>query len=166
MRRTSKIPQRLLAGAVSGFVATVPMTITMLAINKLLSGRQRTRLEPRKITDDMLDRVGLRDDLSEEQQKRSALAAHFSFGSAMGTIFPIVEPFLPVPRPLRGPVFGLAVWAANYAGLLPAIGTLPPPDERPRGRNLLLIASHLVWGAAVQATNKRAAQLSNGKQSK
>jgi hypothetical protein len=45
----------------------------------------------------------------------------------------------------------MLVWAASYAGWLPAVNTLPPPQRRPAGRNLLLILSHLVWGAATEA---------------
>jgi uncharacterized membrane protein YagU involved in acid resistance len=144
---------KALIGAASGFVATVPMTVAMLAINKALSGRHRQRLEPRKITDDMLRRVRLKNGLSEKERKLAAIAAHFSFGTAVGSMYPIVEPFIPAPRPLRGPLYGLTVWAANYGGVLPAIDTLPPPQKRPAGRSVLLIASHLVWGVVVQLAN-------------
>jgi uncharacterized membrane protein YagU involved in acid resistance len=150
MRGANAFPVTLLKGMFSGFVATVPMTVAMLAMNKALSRSQRSKLEPRKITDDMLRRAGLRRHLTETERKGTALAAHFSFGAAMGSIYPAAAPFIPVPRPLSGPAFGLFVWAANYWGLLPSIETLPPPDKRPAGRNLLLVASHLVWGAALQ----------------
>jgi uncharacterized membrane protein YagU involved in acid resistance len=156
----NKIPEPI-AGAISGFVATVPMTLAMIGINKLMSWPDRQRLEPRKITDDMLDRVGLRDDLSEDERKQAALAAHFAFGAAAGSLYPVVEPFIPAPRAIRGPIYGLGVWAVSYCGVLPAIHTLPSPEKRPFGRTVLLVAAHLVWGAAVQVTNNTALRKSN-----
>jgi uncharacterized membrane protein YagU involved in acid resistance len=60
-------------------------------------------------------------------------------------------------RQSTGPVYGLAVWAAGYAGWLPAMHILPPTAQRPLGRNLLLITAHLVWGAAAEATAAAAA---------
>jgi uncharacterized membrane protein YagU involved in acid resistance len=144
------ISKKLIAGAASGVIAPIPMTVAMIAINKLMRWPHRQRLEPRKITDDMLRRAGLRHQLSEEERKQAAVAAHFAFGCAAGSIYPIVEPFIPAPRTLRGPLYGLAVWAVSYSGVLPAIGSLPPQKRRPAGRALLLAASHVVWGAALQ----------------
>jgi len=154
---------KTVTGAMSGFVATIPMTVAMLAINKLLARPHRQRLEPRKITDDMLGRVGLRDDLSEEERKQAALAAHFAFGSAAGSLYPVVEPFIPAPPAIRGPLFGLGVWAVSYCGVLPAIETLPSPEKRPLGRTALLVAAHLVWGAALGASANLARHAANGK---
>jgi uncharacterized membrane protein YagU involved in acid resistance len=122
----------------------------MLLIHGLLPRRQQTRLEPRRITEDMLKRVGLRDDLDRRERLGATVAAHFAYGTAAAAPYLLVEPFIPLPKGLRGAGYGLAVWAASYAGWLPAIGTLPPPHRRPRGRNVLLIASHLVWGAATE----------------
>jgi uncharacterized membrane protein YagU involved in acid resistance len=92
----------------------------------------------------------VRHELSERERKQAAVAAHFAFGAAAGSLYPITEPLIPAPRTLRGPLYGLAVWAVNYAGVLPAIDTLPPPEKRPASRTLLLVAAHLVWGAALQ----------------
>ena len=41
--------------------------------------------------------------------------------------------------------------AAVAMGLLPAAGILKPATEHPARRNALMIASHLVWGAALGA---------------
>jgi hypothetical protein len=139
-----------LAGAVSGLIATVPMTVAMLVIQRMLPRRQQTTLEPRRVSDDMLRKANLHDDISEEGKEQFSVAAHFGYGAGVGTIYALAEPFMPLPRGLRGPAYALAVWAVSYAGWLPAVKTLPPPQKRPAGRNLLLIASHLVWGAAAE----------------
>ena len=44
--------------------------------------------------------------------------------------------------------FGVAVWAGSYLGWLPAAGIISPATEHPPRRNALMIAAHVVWGAA------------------
>jgi uncharacterized membrane protein YagU involved in acid resistance len=139
-----------LAGAVSGLVATVPMTITMLVIQRLLPLRQQSTLEPRRISDDMLRKSGVDDGLSERSKERFSIAAHFGYGATTGLLYALLERLLPYRPALRGPLYGLFVWAASYVGWLPAAGTLPPPQRRPAGRNILLIVAHLVWGLVLQ----------------
>jgi hypothetical protein len=50
---------------------------------------------------------------------------------------------------LAGTLYGLVVWGASYLGLVPALGLLSPATRHPRRRNALMIAAHLVWGAAL-----------------
>jgi uncharacterized membrane protein YagU involved in acid resistance len=143
-----------LAGAVSGLAATVPMTLAMFVMQRLLPRREQTTLEPRRISDDMLRKADLDDDVSERGKEQFSAAAHFGYGAGVGMIYAMADRFLPLPRGLRGPAYGLLVWAASYAGWLPAVKTLPPPQRRPAGRNALLIVSHLVWGAAAQGMTR------------
>ena len=69
-------------------------------------------------------------------------------GTAMGALYGPVSRLIPLPEPLSGAAFGLAVWAGNYLGLLPALGLLRPATEHPSRRVGLMLAAHLVWGAA------------------
>jgi hypothetical protein len=98
----------------------------------------------------MLRKADLHDDISEDGKEQFSVAAHFGYGAGVGTIYALAEPVMPLPRGLRGPAYALAVWAVSYAGWLPAVKTLPPPQKRPAGRNLLLVVSHLVWGVAAE----------------
>jgi len=152
MTRDSLFPKAI-AGAAAGFVATLPMTITMLAIQGFVPWRHRTKLEPRRVSEDMLKRVGI-DDLSEKETKAATVAAHFAYGAGCGLVYGMTESALPLPQGTRGPLFGLAVWVASYAGWLPTLGTLPPPNRYPQSRTALLIASHLVWGATTEAMHQ------------
>jgi uncharacterized membrane protein YagU involved in acid resistance len=151
-RRQRSLVDEALAGAVSGLVATVPMTITMFAVQKMLPRREQTTLEPRRVSDDMLRKADLHDDVSEGGKEKFSVAAHFGYGAGTGMIYALAGRLLPLPPGLRGPVYGLFVWAASYAGWLPAVNTLPPPHRRPLGRNLLLIVAHFVWGIAIDTT--------------
>jgi uncharacterized membrane protein YagU involved in acid resistance len=101
----------------------------------------------------------LRENLRTNERDCASTVAHFGYGAAMGAAYPMVTR-LPLPSGTRGPAYGLLVCAASYAGWLPAIETLPPPQRRPFGRNLLLIAAHLVWGATTEALTQQVSRRS------
>src|SRR5207253_7485740 len=88
-------------------------------------------------------------ELSERQHRDLALAAHFAYGAATGTLYAAVVPALPRAPLATGMAYGLAVWAGSYLGLLPALGILRPATEHPPRRTALMITAHLVWGAAL-----------------
>jgi uncharacterized membrane protein YagU involved in acid resistance len=138
------------AGAAAGLIATVPMTVTMLLIQRLLPRRQQSTLEPRRVSDDMLRKAGVDGELSADAKEKISVAAHFGYGATTGMLYSLAERALPSRPVLRGPLYGLLVWGASYVGWLPAAGTLPPPHRRPIGRNVLLISAHLIWGIALQ----------------
>lgn len=140
---------RIMRGACSGMAATVPMTAAMLLIQRFLPTRSQERMEPRQIIDVLANQTSFGSRAGECDRGAAALVAHFGYGAAVGAFYPFVDR---VCRgvPARGPAYGIALFALSYCGWLPALNILPPPTRRPRGRNLLLIASHLVWGATLQ----------------
>jgi uncharacterized membrane protein YagU involved in acid resistance len=154
--RAHAVPSSVV-GALAGLAATIPMTAVMLLIQRLLPPAEQTPQEPEMITRELLGRAGLHRHVDKRQQRWFAAAAHFGYGMVCGTVYPWTARRVSLLPPLRGPVYGLAVWAAGYAGWLPAMHILPPPTQRPLGRNLLLITAHLVWGAAAEATAAAAA---------
>jgi hypothetical protein len=88
----------------------------------------------------------------------AALLAHFGFGAAMGAVFSAL------PARARsypgGALFGVCVWAVNYAGWLPQAGLMPRPSDDRLGRPTSMVAAHVVFGTALAATQR--ALLSNG----
>jgi uncharacterized membrane protein YagU involved in acid resistance len=138
----------LLAGAVAGFAATLPMTLAMLALHRRLPWHERYALPPRQITLRLAERFGLRRKMGEPARSGATLAAHFGYGALMGAAYAPLAKGLPVPRAASGVGFGLAAWAGSYFGWLPAAGLLSPPTDHPGRRNALMIAAHLLWGAA------------------
>jgi len=126
-------------GALAGLVATVPMTLVMLAGHRLFEPRQ-AKLPPRLITDRLLGRKA-----SDEAGRWHALAAHFGFGAATGALFALWPP----PSVGKGVVFGLAVWAVSYLGWVPGLRLMPPATRQPARRNAIMIAAHVAWGLAL-----------------
>ena len=136
-----------LRAALSGCLATVPMTLWMLAAQHfLLPRRERFQLPPEQITEHAAQAVGL-DAMTEQPAARRALTVftHFAYGAATGALYAPLR-FLPASATLKGAGLGLAVWTVSYLGLLPALGLLGSATHHPARRNALMIVAHLIWG--------------------
>lgn len=137
------------AGAISGLVATAPMTAAMLALDRALPGNDREDLPPEQITEGIAERAGIRDDLPEPATKGVTAIGHFGYGAAAGALFGVTATRLPLPRALAGVAYALAVWSVSYLGWVPAARLMPPAHQQPARRNAIMIASHVVWGASM-----------------
>lgn len=147
--RSEHLLADLLLGALAGFVATAPMTATMELMHRQLPRRERYPLPPSLIIRKITSVLGLRSRMEEEEHVAATLAAHFAYGAGAGIIYAPLARRAPLPPAIKGLLFGLIVWSANYLGLLPALGILNPATEHPARRNALMIAAHLVWGAVL-----------------
>src|SRR5438105_1259415 len=110
----------LIRGSIAGVIATIPMTIVIAA------GRAAGLLQtppPEQITARAEREAGVHPaSLSDQSFHASWLAAHLGFGAGVGVVFSLVRGVLPGPRPAGGVIYGLLVWAATYAGVLPSLG--------------------------------------------
>ena len=140
-------------GGVCGFLATLPMTLFMLLVHRVLPKSQRYAVPPEEITDWMLERTGLRKRMSKTELLGTALVAHFSFGSSAGLIYRSLAGRRS-DSVTAGVGFGLVVYTINYAGWLPALGVLDTPLKMPKGRVLMMGLAHVVYGAALSLTSK------------
>jgi hypothetical protein len=139
--------QQLIQGGLAGLVATAPMSLAMRAGERLVPWPWHGRLPPRQITERVLDKAGVRTKLDEGERKAAATVAHYAFGTGAGCLLGAAASELrTVPKPLAGVAVGMAVWAASYMGWLPAMGIRRNATEEPSGRNVQMIAAHLVWG--------------------
>src|SRR4051794_11851094 len=77
------------------------------------------------------EEAGVKEHLHEGGRLRVTLLAHFGMGTAAGALYGLLAPRQRLLGPLAGAGFGLAVWAGNYLGLLPALGILRPATEHP-----------------------------------
>ena len=133
---------RLLIGGIAGFVGTLAMTSAMARGHRRLPPDERYPLTPREIIDSSAEQVGLA--LTNDAAKDATLAAHFLYGAACGALIAAANPKI---SENKGAAAGVGVWLASYLGWIPGVGILRPATEHPVRRNLLMIGSHLVWGA-------------------
>jgi uncharacterized membrane protein YagU involved in acid resistance len=141
----------MLIGAAAGAAATLPMTMVMETLHERLPGEPARPLPPREIVEGMAAKAGAEDDLGERDKQKLTLAGHFGYGAACGALFGLVAPRGSGTALASGVVFGLTVWAASYLEWLPAAGVRHHPRHDPPARNALMIAAHVVYGAATGA---------------
>ncbi len=132
------IGSRLVIGGIAGFVGTMAMTSAMRRMHSRLPEKERYPLTPREI----IDSVG---EPPNEAAKDITIAAHFGYGAATGALIAAANPRI---GPATGAMAGVAVWLASYMGWIPGVGILKPATDHPPRRNAVMIAAHLVWGAA------------------
>lgn len=133
----------------AGAIATIPMTMAMNSMHKHLPIMESYPLPPRKITKNVSKEIGLWRHLSKKQKDLLTVIGHYSYGAFTGSIyFPFIQK-LNLPKIAGGITFGLLVWGVSYLGWLPASGLYPSAKRTPLKRNLLMIAAHIIWGAAL-----------------
>ena len=140
----------VLRGAMAGFAATVPMTITMEAVRAVFPREQHRRMPPREIVDRTVEKTGEGARVDATDRFVITTAAHFAFGAAAGALYGLLVRSRR-SSPLTGIAYGLTVWALAYGAALPALGLHRAADEDTDARNSVLIASHIVWGATLGA---------------
>jgi len=131
-------------GLAAGALATVGMSGLMFAGRRAgLLGR----MPPEKITARALDRLGVRRTRGTQDALASLL--HLAFGAGAGAAFEVGRrrARLPMPAWLQGLAFGTAVWTVSYAGWVPALGIMQPPQRDRPGRPATMLAAHWVYGA-------------------
>jgi hypothetical protein len=146
-QRERPLPRSLARGALAGTAATVVMSAVMAA------GKRRGllgRAPPRRITERLLRRVHPLAGVPRPATRRLSALAHFAFGAASGALFEALAPRLPVRRPVAaGAAYGALVWAGSYAGWAPVLGLHPPAHRDRPGRQAVMLAAHLVYGATL-----------------
>lgn len=144
--RSPKPSAAAVRGAAAGVAATTAMSVFLLAAQR----RGWLQKQPPRIIVEKLV-----PELSQRQERRAALIAHFGYGTGGGTAYGLLVRMLPA-NAATGAAFGLAVWAAGYEGWLPAMGVLPPAHRDKRSRALTMLAAHLVYGAVLGVASRRA----------
>jgi hypothetical protein len=139
---------RLMKGAAAGAAATVPMTIVMEKLHEMLPGEPERPLPPREVTESLADKAGVAGKMDESDLQTATLGAHVGYGALCGAVFALIAPERPAAAVAAGMMFGFGVWAGSYLGWLPALDVRHHARHDPPARTGLMIAAHLVWGAA------------------
>jgi hypothetical protein len=82
--RAAQPKRALLKGTLVGFVATLPMTIFILATRRFLPKRQQYRLPPEMIASELAHRAHVRHHLNQQLISGATLISHFGYGASMG----------------------------------------------------------------------------------
>ena len=141
-------------GAVSGLAGTAMMTAAMLPLKKV--SMSPGTVAPRQITENLLNKLGLRRYLSMPAFEASWMTLHFGYGLASGVAYALAqEAFEGEGTLLVGPLFGMVLWAVGYCGWLPLFGIYPSPIRLPKRKvGAELITTHLIYGTGVAVVHR------------
>jgi uncharacterized membrane protein YagU involved in acid resistance len=148
MARTQLV-NKLALGGVAGFLATIPMTLVMVALHRRLPGWQRYAIPPKQIIEDLAADVGIEHRLDDDTKNATTAVSHFTYGGCMGVPYAAVEESLPGSPIAKGVGYGLFVWFANYLVGFPAANFSAAATREPLRRSAMMIVAHVVWGAAL-----------------
>ena len=138
---------RILAGAIAGTAATIPMTALMVYLHRRIPPAERRMLPPKQVAAKMASDVGAEELIDREDELLATTGvSHFGYGAATGAVYAMIAPYMNLPAEAKGTAYALAVWAGSYLGWLPAAGIRPPATRRPASENGMMIAAHIVFG--------------------
>ena len=101
--------------------------------------------------------------IADDEKARAGNAVHYGFGTALGLLYGVAaeaEPWVTAGFGLSlravpsGCPFGGAVAAVADEALVPAAGLSGPPWESPPSTHAYSLASHLVFGVALEAARR------------
>jgi hypothetical protein len=150
------------AGAIArGLAAGLIGTACMTALQEVMAKRRRARMPaPLGVTEDadpwshapapaqLAKRVVeglLQREISPAQIPLFTNAMHWGYGTALGAVYGIAESSFPGKPGVRGPLFGLGVWAQSYATLVP-LGLYEWPWHYRKGAIAKDVSYHLLYG--------------------
>lgn len=141
-----KSPTKLAIGSYAGLLGTAAMTLFMELGH--VAG-WATTLAPTEITANIEARAGVRDDLRGLAFTATWLASHFAYGAAWGAAYTLLRPLLPRSPIAAGLLFGGAVWALGYLGLMPSLRLYPTVRRDDPSRVATMVIAHAVYGVVV-----------------
>ena len=153
---------RLLAGAIAGTAATVPMTALMVYMHRRIPPHERRMLPPKQVAEKMASKAGAEGLVDREDELLTTTGVtHFGYGAATGAVYATIAPHIDLPAEAKGAAYGLAVWACSYLGWLPAAGIREPATRRPASENAMMIAAHIVYGVVLGKVTESLAEESD-----
>ena len=140
-----------LAGAGAGVFASFAMNRFQALVSRLGSGSGGGGGEPSTVK--AAERI-VGHGIADDEKARAGNAVHYGFGTALGLLYGVAAEAEPWVTAGFGLPFGVAVAAVADEALVPAAGLSGPPWESPPSTHAYSLASHLVFGAALEAARR------------
>lgn len=142
----------LIRGAAAGAAGTAVMTVmrTQVAPRVMPAETMPEEFTPKKAVQWAEQRLGEPNALSEAQEEKAAMAAHFGYGSGAGAAYALLRESVlrKLPPPLAGMLFGAGLWAISFEGWMPALGVQEATTEKPPRKWPAPVMMHLLYGVS------------------
>jgi hypothetical protein len=146
----------LLRGVVAGIAGTGAMTAYQLAVAKLQGKSLSTPVPqrwadapaPAQVAKKAADAIGQGQRLRREHVPLVTNVMHWLYGITWGAFYGLAARTAYSDPVVGGLAFGMGVWGASYAELVP-LGVYKPPWRYPPQELAVDLSYHLVYGLAV-----------------
>lgn len=146
----SKTMDAAIRGALAGVAGTAVMTTMMrkIAPKVVPEDMRPDEFIPKKAVEWAEEQVGKPHALTEDEEMKAAMAAHFIYGSGNGALYGLLRNQMDgLPAPLLGAMFGVGLWAVSLEGWMPALGIMEAPTDKPPKKVPMPIMAHVLYGA-------------------
>jgi hypothetical protein len=93
-------------------------------------------------------------ELSKEEKKIGGTAFHYGYGISMGAVYGAAAEVLPQSALAGGLPYGALIWLGADEAVVPLLGLSKKPSEYPLSIHAYALASHLVYGLALEGTRR------------
>ena len=140
----------LAVGAAAGLIAAGVMNGLQAATTALSSGKEQG--EPATVkAADKVSETATGEPVPPPDRKHAGNAVHYATGAALGALYGLAAEYLPEVTAGYGTAYGAAVALVVDDAIVPALGLGAPPWEAKPATLAYGLASHLAYGAALEA---------------
>lgn len=148
-----------LAGGIAGAYAMNQFQKGWSKAQQKLNGNRhspRSSDEPdaTMLTANKVARPFLHRELTRDEQKKAAPIVHYAFAAAVGSGYGAAAEYKPVFRKFGGVPFGAALFGGADELAVPLFKLSKHPKEYPLSSHLYGLASHIVYGATIEAVRR------------
>lgn len=155
MTHRSDPVQGIAAGLLAGLAAAYVMEQFQNAWSSQTGGSGQGGGEP--ATSKLADKASrslLGRPLSRDQKEKADPLVHYATGATLGALYGFLAEDAPGIATGGGTLFGVVTAIGLDEGVVPLLGLGPAPEETPRETHLYALASHLVFGVALEGARR------------
>ena len=149
--RRPALPAAALTGALAGVAAAYAMTLFQKGLSS--AGAAPTGSDDDPATVKAAQRVASLP-IGRSDKGQAGEAVHYAFGAVLGLIYGAGSALIPAVAAGRGMPYGIAVALLADEMAVPAAGLSGPPSRSPASTHVYSLASHVVFGAALDVTRR------------
>ncbi|MDB5590912.1 DUF1440 domain-containing protein [Enterovirga sp.] len=158
--RPEDLAKGVLAGAVAGVVASVTMDLFQrgyAAMSSGGSGREGGPEQDEPSTVKVANRIAMATAghrVPDAYGAYAGEAVHLGTGAALGALYGAAAEAEPRLAAGGGALYGGTIWAVLDQGVVPGLRLGPPPRDQGAADYAYSLASHVVFGVALEATRR------------